>query len=154
MQQCNDDYARLLEQFSCLKAEAASSNSQHFRQDISDLETANAALNRQLQQSQQQLQQHKQEADKAQQLLQQLSKAAADIHAASEKAEAPSSAAERGSSARHNLQAVHDAVQTRVARYDSQHMESEQSDDDSSEVLLPALWKPQKERHLAPTGFR
>lgn len=164
LQQSSEDYQLLLEQFYRLKAEqaAASHGSYHMKQHVSDLQQANVALHRQLQQSQEQLQQlqeqlqrHRQEADKAQKLLEQLSKAAADIHAVAEQqTQRAVSSAPRGFSARHNLQAVHDEVQNRMARYDSQGGESGQSEDDSNELILPALWKPQKERYLAPTGFR
>lgn len=157
LQQSSDDYQRLLDLVSQLKAEqaAASNGTHHLEQRISDFQHANAALERQLQQSQEQLQRHMQEADKAQKLLEQLSQAAADIHAVAEQqTQRPVSAASRGFNARHNLQAVHDAVQNRMARYDSQDKDSEQSGGDSDELILPALWKPQKERYLAPTGFR
>ena len=158
LQQSREDYQRLLEQFFHFKAEsaAANSSSQHLKQRLSDLQTANAALNSHLHQSQEQLQRHMQEADKAQKLLVELSKAAADVHAVAEAQQVQKSAspASRGLSARHNLQAVHDAVQHRMDRYDSNEHSSGQSEDDSNELMLPALWKPQKERYLAPTGFR
>ena len=158
LQQSREDYQHLLEQFSQYKAgsAAANSSSQHLRQHMSDLQTANAALKSQLHHSQQQLQRHTQEADKAQKLLEQLSKAAADVHAVTEAQQVPTAlpSASRGFSARHNLQAVHDAVQHRMDRYDSTEHRSGQLEDDSNELILPALWRPQKERYLAPTGFR
>ena len=161
LQQSCEDYTHLLEQFSRFKAGSAalSSRTQQYKEDVCKLQTANAALSQQLQQSQEQLQQSQKqlrsqgkEADKAQKLLEQLSKAAADIHSAADRCvDQPSSVdAAKGFSARHNLQAVHSAVQSRMAAYGSKRPESE---DNSDVLILPALWKPQKERYLAPTGF-
>lgn len=164
LQQSCEDYTHLLEQFSRFKAGSAvlSSRTQQHKGDMCKLQTANAALSQQLQQSQEQLQQslkqlhsQGQEADIAQKLLEQLSKAAVDIHSAADRCDAKPLTvdAAKGSSARHNLQAVHSAVQSRMATYGSNRPQSEPSEDDSDVLILPALWKPQKERYLAPTGF-
>lgn len=130
-----EDLAQLHASIAGLKAD--------FKQSQAQLQQSQ----QQLQQSQEQLKQHMQENEKMQLLVEKLGKAAAELHAVVERAEATPQA---GFSARHNLQAVHDAVHDKLSRYESHSSESEFS---STELLLPALWKPQKERHIAPTGF-
>ena len=157
LQQSCEDYTHLLEQFSRFKAGSAalSSRTQQYKEGVCKLQTSNAALSQQLQESQKQLHSQGQEADNAQKLLEQLSKAAADIHSAADRCDDKPSTVDvaKGVSARHNLQAVHNAVQSRMASYGSKIPQSEPSEDDSEVLMLPALWKPQKERYLAPTGF-
>lgn len=134
-----EDLAQLYASTAGLKAD--------FKQSQAQLQQSQ----QQLQQSQEQLKQHMQESEKMQLLVEKLGKAAAEMHAVVERAEAaPQARAAGGFSARHNLQAVHDAVHEKLSRYESHSSESEFS---STELLLPALWKPQKERHIAPTGF-
>ena len=134
-----EDFAQLHNSHAGLKAD--------FKQSQAQLQQSQ----QQLQQSQKQLKQHVQENEKMQLLVDKLGKAAAEMHAVIERAEAaPQARAAGGFSARHNLQAVHDAVHDTLSRYESNSSESEFS---STELLLPALWKPQKERHIAPTGF-
>ena len=157
LDQASLQYKQLLEEFTRLqeKAAAFSSSAQSSTQLqaanavlVQDFERSQAQLKRseqQLQQSQEQLRQHMQKALKMQQLVENLSKAAADMHSVVEQAETSSQAQSAS-----NLRAVHDTVHNKLSRHESH---SSDSDFSSSELLLPALWKPQRERHIAPTGF-
>ncbi len=163
LHQASLQYKQLLLQFAQFQEKSAAHKSS--TEDYAQLHASNAGLKadfkqsqaqlqqsqQQLQQSQEQLKQHMLENEKMQLLVEKLGKAAAEMHAVVERAEAaPQPRAAAGFSARHNLQAVHDAVHDKLSRYESHSSESEFS---STELLLPALWKPQKERHIAPTGF-
>ena len=163
LQQASIEFQQLLVQY---KRQQNGAHSRDAAASLAKLQTKNKALikdlaesqqqvqqsQQQLQQSQGKLQQYIQETDKLQHLVGKLSKTVAEMHTMVEKAEA--SGQEQGNavfSARHNLQAVHDAVHNKLSRYDSNSSGSEFS---TSDILLPALWKPQRERHIAPTGFR
>ena len=163
LHQASLQYKQLLLQFAQFQEKSAAHKTS--TEDLAELYASNAGLKadckqsqaqlqqsqQQLQQSQEQLKQHMLENEKMQLLVEKLGKAAAEMHAVVERAEAaPQPRAAAGFSARHNLQAVHDAVHDKLSRYESHSSESEFS---STELLLPALWKPQKERHIAPTGF-
>ena len=157
LDQASLQYKQLLEQFTRLQEKAAALSSS--AQSSTQLQAANAVLvqdfersqaqfkrsEQQLQQSQEQLRQHMQKALKMQQLVENLSKAAADMHSVVEQAEISSQAQSAS-----NLRAVHDTVHNKLSRHESH---SSDSDFSSSELLLPTLWKPQRERHIAPTGF-
>ena len=164
LQQAHAEYKQLLEQ--CNYHQQTSDSSKGRVAGLAKLQAANKALtqelaeseqrlvqsHRHLQQSQEQLQQYAQETSKLQELVEKLSTAVADMHGAVEKAEAlgQKQGAVR-SNVNNNLQAVHDAVQRNLSRYNSSSSERTFA---SSEILLPALWKPQRERHIAPTGFQ
>ena len=164
LQQASVQYKQLLGQFTHLPGDKAQCKTS--TEGLTRLQTANRELKtdfershaqlqesqQQLRHSQEQLQQHMQENEQLRQLTEKLSKAASEMHAMIDRAEAlPLVPTAGGFSARHNLQAVHDAVQNKLSRYDSNSSESVFS---STELLLPALWKPQRERHIAPTGFQ
>ena len=164
LQQANAEYKQLLAQ--CSRCQERGGSSQGRAVSLTELQAANKTLTqslaesqqqvvqsqRHLQQSQEQVQRYVQETSKLQQLVEKLSKAVADMHGAVEKADC--SGQKHGVISTHvnnNLQAVHDVVQRNLSRYESTSSESTFA---SSDILLPALWKPQRERHIAPTGFR
>ena len=162
LQQASTEYQQLLVQYKSQQESDARSRGAAVR--LTKLQTTNKALSKdladsrqqaqqsqqQLQQSQEQLRQYMQETDKLQHQIAKLSKAVMEMHTMVERAEASGHEHENTVfSARHNLQAVHNAVQNKLTRYDSNSSEFSASD-----ILLPALWKPQRERYIAPTGFR
>lgn len=156
LQQADTEYKKLLEQ--CCIQERTGSNKNNAA-GHTKLQAANQALTQDLadskqhlQRSQEQLQRYVQETDKLQQLVKKLSEAVADMHGAVEKADCVGQ--QHGAVSTHahrNLQAVHAAVQRNLSRYESKSSECKFS---SSDILLAALWKPQRERHIAPTGFQ
>lgn len=164
LQQAHAEYKQLLQQCSYHQQIGDSSKG---RVGWAELQAANKALtqelaeseqhltqtHQQLHQSQQQLQQYVQETSKLQELVEKLSTAVADMHGAVQKAECLGQQKQgaMSSNVNNNLQAVHDAVQRNLSRYNSSSSERTFA---SSEILLPALWKPQRERHIAPTGFQ
>lgn len=165
LQQADIEYKQLLEQ--CNRRQERGGSSQGRAVSLTELQTANKALTqdlaeshhqvmqlqRHLKQSQEQVQRYVQETSKLQQLVEKLSKAVADMHGAVETAQCsgqkPGVISTRVNN--NNLQAVHDAVQRNLSRYEST---SSGNTFASSDILLPALWKPQRERHIAPTGFQ
>lgn len=164
LQQANVEYKQLLEQ--CSHQQQTGESSKRRVVGLVELQAANKALtqelaeseqhlvqsHRHLQQSQEQLQRYVQETSKLQQLVERLSTAVADMRGAVETAEGLGQ--RQGAMSTHvnnNLQAVHDAVQRNLSRYNSTSSEQTFA---SSDILLPALWKPQRERHIAPTGFQ
>lgn len=164
LQQASVQYKQLLEQYKLLQDHVASSNSSavqlHKLQEVhkqvcQSLDQSQSQLQhsqQQLKQLQEQLQASARQAQQLQQVVDKLSKTVADMHAAIDSPQAaPEAQAPSQVSARHNLQAVHETVQNKLSRYGSK---SSGSDFGSDELLLPALWRPQKERHIAPAGFR
>lgn len=164
LQQAGTEYKQLSEKFSGRQERGGSSQGRAV--SLTELQVANKTLTqslaesqqqvvqsrRHLQQSQGQVQRYVQETTKLQQLVEKLSKAVADMHGAVEKADCLGQKhGVIGTHVSNNLQAVHDAVQRNLSRYESTSSESTFA---SSDILLPALWKPQRERHIAPTGFR
>jgi len=171
LHQASAQYRQLLEQFVHVQHNANTHRSTAV--ELTHMQVANDALTedlnqsqmqlkhsqqhleeskKQLQQSKEQLRQHAQESDRLQQLVEKLSKAAAEMHAVIKRVDASGRAQAAVSlDNRHNLQAVHTAVQNKLSRYDSK---SSDSDFSSTELLLPALWKPQRERHIPPSGFQ
>lgn len=164
LQQARAEYKQLLEQ--CSHHQETGESRKGRVVGMAELQAANKALtqdlaeseqhlvqsHRHLQQSQEQLQQYVQETSKLQELVEKLSTAVTDMHGAVEKAEClGQKQGAMSSNANNNLQAVHDAVQRNLSRYNSSSSERTFA---SSEILLPALWKPQRERHIAPTGFQ
>ena len=164
LHQASLQYKQLLEQYRLVKSQVTSDSSTAaeysklqamYKQISRDLQCSQSQLQQsqqQLQQSQEQLQQNVQETCQMHELVEKMSKAVADLHAAVDKAEAAPQARDQGAfSARHNLQAVHNAVKDKLSGRQSSNSAVEFSPDD---LLLPALWKPQRERHIAPAGYR
>ena len=159
LQQARMEYQKLLLQHSNLQSSQVSSKEK--ATSMVELQAANKLLTIHLAKSQEQVQHlqqqvqeqlnwHTVETDKLQLLIEKLSGAVSEMHGMVDKAESTRQQADTACT-KHNLQAVHDAVHTKLSRYESSSSESEFSPTD---VLLPVLWKPQRERHLAPTGFR
>ena len=164
LQQADAEYKQLLEQ--CNRRQERGGSSQGRGVNWTELQAANKALTqdlaesrqqvvqsqRCLQQSLEQVQRYVQETSKLQRLVEKLSKAVADMHGAVEKADC--SGHKQGVVTTHfnnyNLQAVHNAVQRNLSRHEST---SSNCTFASTDILLPALWKPERERHIAPTGF-
>lgn len=166
LRQADTEYRKLLEQgrrqertastkdsvMGCAQLQASN---KALKQDLADSQQQAKQARQHLQQSQEQLQRYVQETEKLQQLVKKLSEAVAGMHGAVEKADGLGQ--KQGSMGTHihnNLQAVHDAVQRNLSRYESESPECRFS---SSDILLPALWKApraQRERHIAPTGFQ
>lgn len=164
LQQARAEYKQLLEQ--CSHQQQTGESSKGGVVGLAELQAANKGLtqelaeseqhllqsHRHLEQSQEQLQRYVQETSKLQQLVEKLSTAVADMHGAVEKAEGLGQKQGAMSTiVNNNLQAVHDAVQRNLSRYSSTNSERTFA---STDILLPALWKPQRERHIAPTGFQ
>ena len=163
LQQADTAYRKLLEQFHAHERTASTkdcvggsaklqSENNALRQDLTASQQQATQSQQHLQQCQEQLQRYVKETEKLQQLVQKLSEAVAGMHGAVEKADCLRQ--KHGAISTHaynNLQAVHDAVERDLARYESKSPEHRFS---SSDILLPALWKPQRERHIAPTGFQ
>ena len=162
LHQASIQHKRLLDQFPLLQERVAAQNCS--TSALTQLQGANNALAKDLKESQQKLKQkqhqlqhsqeklthHTQEIDGLQQLVEKLSKAAAHMHELIDRTDMLSHVqAPFSPNPRHALQAVHDAVQSKLSRYESN---SSGSDFSSTELLLPVLWKPDRERHLAPTG--
>lgn len=164
LQEASTEYKQLLEQ--CVRRQVRQGSSEGRVANLTTLQAANKALTlalaesqqqvlqsqQRLQQSQEQLQRYVRETGKLQQLVEKLSKAVADMHGAVEKADClGQKQGAINTNSNNNLQAVHDAVQRNLSRYESNSSECTFS---SSDILLPALWKPQRERHIAPTGIQ
>ena len=164
LHQSSVQYKQLLEQHKLMHSQASAQTSS--AAEVTKLQTAHKQVCHNLDQSKAQLQQKKQQVQllqdqlqqnvkdsrQTQQLVEQLSKAVADMHSVIDQAGAASEVdSASGFVARHNLQAVHDAVQDKLSRYESRSPAPEFSPD---ELLLPVLWKPQKERHIATAGYR
>ena len=163
LQQAETAYIQLLEQFcghertaspkDCVGGSAKlQSENNALRQDLADSQQQATQSRQHLQQCQEQLQRYVKETEMLQQLVQKLGEAVAGMHGVVEKADCLGQ--KHGAISTHaynNLQAVHDAVQRDISRYESRSPEHRFS---SSDILLPALWKPQRERHIAPTGFQ
>ena len=164
LQQAGAEFKQLLEQ--CNRRQEQGDSSQG-RMSLTELQASNKVLTQHLakshqqvvhsqqclQQSREQVQRYVQETSKLQQLVEKLSKAVVDMHGAVEKADCLRQ--KQSILSTHinnsNLQAVHDAVQRNLSRYESTSSECTFA---SSDILLPALWKPERERHIAPSGFR
>lgn len=167
LQQADIGYKQLLEQ--CKRRQEKEGSSHGRAVGLTELQAANKALTqdlaeshqqmvqsqRHLRQSQEQVQQYVQETGNLQQLIEKLSKAVWDMHGAVEKANSSEQKllqkqAVINTHVDSSLQAVHNGVQRNLSRYKSNSSDCTFA---SSDILLPALWKPQKERHIAPTGF-
>lgn len=163
LRQADTEYRKLLEQGrsqertastkdnveGCAKLQAAN---KVLKQDLDDSQQQAKQSRQHLQQCQEQLQRYVKETEELQQLVKKLSEAVAGMHGAVEKADClGQKQGAMGSHVHINLQAVHEAVQRNLSRYESESPECRFS---ASDILLPALWKPQRERHIAPTGFQ